>query len=74
MAATIKVIDLATALNTDPRTTRKFLRSITPKDNQPGKGGQWVIDGAAASMKSLRKQFDAYAAARTPDTEVADAE
>lgn len=66
----ITVNDLATELNTDARTTRKFLRSITPKDEQPGKGARWSIE--KRSVRGLKKQFtdfqaaaEARAAART---------
>lgn len=59
--ATKTVAELATALNTDARTARKFLRSITPKDAQPGKGSRWVIE--AKQVASLKSQFSKFAAA-----------
>ena len=37
-AKTMTPAELATELNRDGKTVRKFLRSITPKDEQPGKG------------------------------------
>jgi hypothetical protein len=55
---------LATELGTDARTTRKFLRSITPRDAQPGKGSRWSIDGKARNIASLRKQFAEFTAAQ----------
>jgi hypothetical protein len=58
----INVTELATELGTDPRTARKFLRSITPKENQPGKGSRWSIE--KKSLASLRKQFATYLEAR----------
>lgn len=53
--ATITVQDLATELNTDPRTARKFLRSVTPADSQPGKGSRWAIE--KRDIRSLRSKF-----------------
>jgi len=58
--ATITVADLATDLNTDPRTARKFLRTITPRDEQPGKGSRWSIE--KRQVASLRKKFASYLA------------
>lgn len=56
MSATLLTpADLATELGTDPRTVRKFLRSITAKDDQPGKGARWSIE--KKRLVSLRKQF-----------------
>jgi hypothetical protein len=71
--ATITVTDLATELNTDPRTARKFLRSITPADAQPGKGSRWAIE--KREVRSLKSKFakfeqaaqDARDAKRTPE-------
>lgn len=56
--ATITVADLAADLNTDARTTRKFLRSITPKDAQPGKGSRWAIE--KREVRSLRSKFSKF--------------
>ena len=52
---TIDIAALATALDTDARTTRKFMRSITPADAQPGKGSRWAIE--KREVASLRKKF-----------------
>jgi hypothetical protein len=51
---------LATEFGTDSRTMRKFLRSITPKTEQPGKGGRWALPTAKREVASLRKQFAAW--------------
>lgn len=40
--------ELADALGTDPKTCRKFLRSITP--DRAGKGGRWVLDSDQTEM------------------------
>lgn len=53
--ATITVTELATELDTDARTTRKFLRSITPADEQPGKGARWSIE--KREVRSLKSKF-----------------
>lgn len=59
---TLTVSDLAADLNTDARTTRKFLRSITPAESQPGKGSRWVIEGK--QMVSLRSKFRKFETAQ----------
>lgn len=59
--ATITVADLAIALSTDARTTRRFLRSITPKDSQPGKGSRWAIE--KREVRGMTKKFAAFTAA-----------
>jgi len=59
MAATILTpAELATELGTDARTARKFLRSITPKEDQPGKGSRWAIEKKA--VRSMRTKFAAF--------------
>lgn len=56
MAAQIMTpADLAVEFETDARTVRKFLRSITPKENQPGKGSRWNIE--KKQLRSLRSQY-----------------
>lgn len=55
---------LADELGTDARTARKFLRSITPRDEQPGKGSRWSIPGTAASLKAMRTKFAKFEAAQ----------
>lgn len=81
--AQITVQDLATELGTDPRTARKFLRSITAKDEQPGKGSRWAIEkGQVRSMKSKFAAFSkaaedakaARAAAAVEDAETPEVE
>lgn len=56
--AQITVNELAETLETSPRTARKFLRSITPVEDQPGKGSRWQIE--KAKVRSLKKQFETY--------------
>lgn len=58
--ANITTAELAVALDTDSRTARKFLRSITPKEEQPGKGARWQIDGTKKSLTTMKKNFDKW--------------
>lgn len=58
--ATITVSDLSTELGTDARTARKFLRSITPADAQPGKGGRWSIE--KREVRSMKSKFSKWVA------------
>lgn len=53
--ATITVTELAQELDTTPREARKFLRKVTPADEQPGKGGRWAIERKA--VRSLKSKF-----------------
>ena len=68
--ATINIQDFAAALEANPRTVRKFLRSVTPVENQPGKGGRWQIE--KKDLRSLKKKFETYIEEHTrPQAEVA---
>lgn len=58
--AQITTNEFAAELGTDTRTVRKFLRSITPKDEQPGKGSRWVLEGNKRELTKMRKQFAAW--------------
>lgn len=60
--AQITASELAAELSTDSRTVRKFLRSVTPKDSQPGKGSRWSIE--KKNLRSLRSQFAKFQAAQ----------
>lgn len=62
MSNTITTTEFAAELETDARTARKFLRSITPKDEQPGKGSRWTIPGTKTNLNKMRKQFNEWAA------------
>ncbi len=68
--ATINVKELSEELGTTPRTARKFLRSVTPVENQPGKGGRWEIE--RKQLRSLRKQFSTFVEEHTRTVEVDD--
>jgi len=56
--ATITVSDLALELDTDARTARKFLRSITAADAQPGKGSRWAIE--KREVRSMKSKFTKF--------------
>ena len=66
--ATINIQDLSTALEANPRTVRKFLRSVTPVEDQPGKGGRWQIE--KKDLRSLKKKFETYIEEHTRPVEV----
>lgn len=65
---TITVKELAAALDTDPRTARKFLRSTEGLDMKVGKGQRWTIE--AKQVRSLKARYAKWDAARTPTPEV----
>lgn len=67
--AEITTAEFAAALETDTRTVRKFLRSITPKDEQPGKGSRWVLDGNKRSITQMKKRFAEWTAERETPAE-----
>lgn len=52
---------LAATLDTTPRTLRKFLRS---QSQGVGKGARYSLDLNARSIAAMRKEFDAWQAAR----------
>lgn len=60
MTTTISTKEFAAHLSTDARTLRKFLRSITPKSEQPGKGSRWELAGTKTAIAKARKQFAAW--------------
>jgi len=81
--AQITPAEFAEQVNSTGREVRKFLRSITPKDEQPGKGSRWALEGNKREVTKLAKQFadwkakqeearaqrEAEAAAETPEVE-----
>jgi dTDP-D-glucose 4,6-dehydratase len=60
--ATITPKVLAEKLGTDAKTCRKYLRSLTPVEDRPGKGGRWAIE--SKQVATLKKGFAAWDAAR----------
>jgi len=55
---TLSAKEAAIELGTDARTFRKFMRSITPKDDQPGQGNRYAIE--SKDIKKLKKQFEDF--------------
>lgn len=64
-ATTLSAKEVARDLGTDARTFRKFLREVTPKEEQPGQGGRWTF--TSKDVAKLKKQFGQWSdqAART---------
>lgn len=64
MSTVITPAEFAELVESDGRTVRKFLRSITPREDQPGKGSRWQLDGTKRSVNKLQKQFAEWTAAQ----------
>jgi hypothetical protein len=62
MANVMTPAEFAVEVGSDGKTVRKFLRSITPKDEQPGKGSRWQLDGNKRSIATMTKNFNAWKA------------
>ena len=60
MSKTMTPTEFATEVNSDGRTVRKFLRSITPTENHPGKGSRWTLPGTAREVTKMKKQFNEW--------------
>lgn len=59
--ATITPKEFAQKVQSDPRTVRKFFRSLDTVES-PGKGGRYAIE--AKQVKSLTTKFNAWNQAR----------
>lgn len=62
MSNTMTPTEFAATVESDGRTVRKFLRSITPKDAQPGKGSRWSLPATKREVTKLQKQFREWSA------------
>jgi hypothetical protein len=60
--STMTPTEFAATVDSDGRTVRKFLRSITPKDDQPGKGSRWELPAGKREVTKLTKQFKEWSA------------
>lgn len=60
--------ELAQELGTDPKTARKFLRSLTT--DRAGKGGRWVID--PADLPALQERFANWNSRSTTTLSISD--
>jgi hypothetical protein len=63
MTMTMNTTDIATALDTTPRTLRKFLRS---EGAGVGKGSRYALPSSKRDLTALAKRFAAWDAARAP--------
>lgn len=54
--------EFAATVNSDGKTVRKFLRAITPKEDQPGKGSRWALPAGKREVAKLTKQFNEWSA------------
>lgn len=52
--------EFAVQVQSTGREVRKFLRSITPKDEQPGKGSRWELPTGKREVTKLEKQFSGW--------------
>jgi hypothetical protein len=65
--ATLSAKEAARELGTDARTLRKFMRAVTPKEEQPGQGNRYHIE--EETIPSLKEQFAAWSKPKTRATE-----
>src|SRR4051812_44851221 len=61
--------EMARELGTDARTFRKFMRSTTPKDEQPGQGKRWQFKGTKKEIDALKKKFSTWNTPRVAESE-----
>lgn len=66
MTATLTTADLAEALDTTPRTLRKFLRADAKArgTETPGKGSRYALPGDKRSIAAMKKRFIAWGEAQ----------
>ena len=57
--------EVARMIGTDARTFRKFMRSVTDPDDQPGQGGRYAID--PDEVPAIQKAFDKWSKPSTND-------
>lgn len=57
---TMTTADLASALDTDPRTLRKFLRSDASPVESVGKGKRYSLPATKAAITDFGKKFNAW--------------
>lgn len=69
MKMSMNTTELAAAIETTPRTLRKFLRS---EGAGVGKGSRYALPSSKREVASLAKRFAEWDAARTPATEAVD--
>lgn len=67
MTAVMTPAEFAVEVDSDGRTVRKFLRSITPREEQPGKGSRWSLPATKRDITRLKKQFAEWSAKQAED-------
>lgn len=72
-AKTMTTADLADALDTDPRTLRKFLRSSASPVASVGKGKRYTLPATKAALTDFGKKFNAWNAAQAEAKKIATA-
>lgn len=65
--STITPTEFASIVGSDGRTVRKFLRSETPKEAQPGKGSRWALPGGKREVTAMTKRFNKWQAAQAAE-------
>jgi hypothetical protein len=60
--STMTPTEFASVVGSDGKTVRKFLRSITPREAQPGKGSRWALPATKRDVTKLQKQFNEWSA------------
>jgi hypothetical protein len=56
--------EFAVEVKSTGREVRKFLRSITPREDQPGKGSRWELAGTKRDITALSKKFESWKTAQ----------
>lgn len=70
---TFTIAEVAEKIDVSPRTIRKVLRAAIAKENQPGKGGRWVIrENEIATITKMCRNFTAKSATIADLSEFAD--
>lgn len=67
---TLSAKQVALEVGTDARNFRKFLRDVTPRDDQPGQGGRWTFTRGEATK--IAKRFAKWAKDNAAATEAAE--
>jgi hypothetical protein len=53
--AQLSAKEAAIELGIDARTFRKFMRAVTPEEDQPGQGNRWHVE--TKDIKKLKKKY-----------------
>jgi len=67
MSSTITPTEFAATVGSDGKTVRKFLRSVTPREEQPGKGARWALPATKRDLASLTKKYNEWSAKQEAD-------